>query len=379
MALHFQQGSRRLLVAKLGLAFVVAVVLITLPFMIGTVSGIGALSQLVAYSVAILGLNLLIGYCGQISLGQSAFVGLGGYTAVILVADHDWPYLATVPVAFLVCAVAGALIGMPALRIRGLYLVTVTLSIAALFPVLVDQFDGLTGGANGKFANEPMTAPPWFFVNPYTLTGPVIDRYYAILAFAALMFLLARNIVRSRIGRAMIAVRDAPLSAASSGVPVAKVKIFTFAMSAAFGGVAGALLVIQLPEVTGARFDLYLSVFLLVGLITGGSKSIVGAIPGAIVFVALRTYIADWASNQTFIEGPQGQQLVGVISGVLLLVCVFLLPGGIADGLKGLLSKVVVVEPRTPSGWEQYRLVTSQDHPSRPPERPRERTRTDVV
>lgn len=358
MALHFEQGSRRLLVTKLGMGLVIAVVLIALPFLIGTVSGIGMLSQLVAYAVAILGLNLLIGYCGQISLGQSAFVGLGGYTAVILVADHGWPYLATVPVAFVVCALAGALIGMPALRIRGLYLVTVTLSIAALFPVLVDRFDGLTGGANGKFAEEPMTAPPWFFVNPYTLTGPVIDRYYAILAFAAIMFLVARNIVRSRIGRAMIAVRDAPLSAASSGVPVAKVKIFAFAMSAAFGGVAGALLVIQLPEVTGARFDLYLSIFLLVGLITGGSKSIVGAIPGAIVFVALRTYIADWASNQEFVSGPQGQQLVGVISGVLLLVCIFLLPGGITDGVRKLLRKVVVIEPRTPTDWERYRLVT---------------------
>ena len=336
----------------LGIAF-----LIVLPLVIPSVGQIETITQIVCYSVAILGLGLLTGHCGQISLGHSAFVGLGGYTTIILVADHGWPYLATIPVSIVFCLIAGALVGIPALRIRGLYLATVTLAVAALFPVLVDKFPSLTGGPNGKVAPTEMTAPDWFFVDPYTDTGPPTDHYYAVLAVAALMFVIAANIVRSRVGRAMHAVRDAPLSAAASGIRVARVKIFAFAASAAFAGVAGSLLVIQVPTVSDSRFDIYLSIFLLVALIAGGSASIAGAIPGAIVFVILRTYIADWVGSLNLLSGrPDGGQIVGILSGALLVAFVFLLPGGVIDGLGRLRRRVLAIVPRPPRDWERYRF-----------------------
>src|SRR5690606_4516861 len=336
-------------------------------------------TQIACYAVAILGLGLLTGYTGQISIGMSAFVGLGAYTTIILVVDHGWPYLATIPVGIVLCLIAGALVGIPALRIRGLYLVTVTLAVAALFPVLVHRFSDLTGGTDGKFAQD-MEVPTWTPVDPYVRAGVPRLHYYIIVLIAALAFLVAWNVVRSRVGRAMLAVRDSELSASANGVPVARVKVFAFALSAAYGGLAGSLLVIQAPVVSETRFDLFLSVFLLVGLIVGGSGTIIGAIPGAIAFVALRTYIADWTEALGLLGArAERGQIVGVISGLLLLLFVFLLPGGLVDGLGTLRRRFLVVIPRPPAGWQQYIPASgapaiAHDHPvterptgSRPP------------
>jgi branched-chain amino acid transport system permease protein len=366
-AFTVEEGTRAHRGIRWGSAALAAAVLIVLPLLTGSVGTIESFTQIACYSVAILGLGLLTGHCGQISLGHSAFVGLGGYTTVILVADHHWPYLATIPVSVVLCLVAGAVVGIPALRIRGLYLATVTLAVAALFPVLVDKFPGFTGGTDGKFVPQEMASPDWFFVDPYTETGPATDHYYAVLAVAAIMFLIARNIVRSRTGRAMHAVRDAPLSAAASGIRVARVKIFAFAVSAAFAGVAGSLLVIQVPAVSDSRFDLYLSIFLLVALIAGGSASIAGAVPGAIVFVVLRTWIADWAQSLDLLSGrPDGGQIVGIASGALLIAFVFLLPGGVIDGLGRLRRRVLEIVPRTPQGWQRHRFTGSAATPTEP-------------
>lgn len=125
-------------------------------------SQINVLSEMVAYAVAILGLVLLTGYTGQISIGHSAFVGIGAYLTLILVANHGWSYVATLPVSFFACLLAGALVGLPALRITGLYLATVTLALAVMFPSLVDRLGSLTGGTAGLFAPTSMPVPSWF-------------------------------------------------------------------------------------------------------------------------------------------------------------------------------------------------------------------------
>ena len=272
-----------------GVLIAAGLVLFMLPQWSGDAGQIDTLSQIAAYMVALVGLTLVTGLTGQISIGHGAFVGLGAYITVILVADHGWPYLATLPVSIVLCFAAGALVGIPALRISGLYLATVTLAIAAVFPTLITQFDGLTGGANGKFALDEMEGPGWFFVDLNTRIGPSIFHYYVIVAIALIAFLIARNLVRSRVGRSLVANPDAPYSAAAAGVPVARYKILAFAASAAFAGVAGSLLMIQLPQATAGRFDLYLSIFLLIGLIAGGRATIYGAIPGAVIFVLLRS------------------------------------------------------------------------------------------
>ena len=341
---------------RIAVAVVVAVVLVMAPQVFGGASQVETWSQMVAYAVAILGLCLVTGYCGQISIGHSAFVGIGGYTTVILVADHHWSYLATIPVAIIVCFVAGAIVGVPALRISGLYLATVTLAIAAVFPTLCDKYSGFTGGPNGK-VTRGMTAPGWFPVDTSTRGGPAVYHYYVIVGIAVVMFALAYQIVRSRVGRAFVAIRESQYSAASAGINVSRHKVFAFALSAAFAGVAGCLLVIQTPQVIGSRFDLNLAIFLLIGLIAGGRTSIWGAIPGALVFVALRNYIPDWFDKLNSLNGGvKSAQLVGIISGGLLIAFAFLLPGGVVDGLARLVRPFVNVVRRPPEGWQQYRL-----------------------
>jgi branched-chain amino acid transport system permease protein len=351
------EGSARLRGLRLAALVAAAAILIGAPQITGQVSTIETWSQLAAYAVAILGLSLVTGYCGQISIGHSAFVGIGGYTTVILVGDHGWPYLATIPVAIVVCLVAGALVGIPALRISGLYLATVTLAIAAVFPTLTDKFDGLTGGPNGK-VTRGMSAPGWFPVDTTTRGGPSVYHYYVVVALAALLFLVAAQIVRSRIGRAFVAIRESPYSAAAAGIDVSRYKIYAFAVSAAFAGVAGCLLTIQSPQVVGSRFDLNLAIFLLIGLIAGGRSSIWGAIPGAFVFVALRSYIPDWFNSVSLFDdgSVKTAQLVGIISGGLLIAFAFLLPGGVLDGLQRLARLFVRVVRHPQAGWQQYRL-----------------------
>jgi branched-chain amino acid transport system permease protein len=144
---------------------------------------------------------------------------------------------------------------------------------------------------------------------------------------------------------------------------VARYKILAFATSAAFAGMAGSLLMIQLPQATTGRFDLYLSIFLLIGLIAGGRGTIWGAIPGAIIFVILRTYLPDWIDGLQLSSGPNSGQLVGVISGALLIGFAFALPGGVIDGLGRLARRVVRVEHPPPRNWTDYRMDTAAPVP----------------
>jgi branched-chain amino acid transport system permease protein len=365
-ALVVRQGSRTHRGLLIAVAVLVAAAVVALPLVVRSASQIGTLSQLVAYSVAILGLILLMGYCGQISVGHGAFVGIGAYTTVILVVESGWPFLATVPVAVVVCMAAGFVIGLPALRIQGLYLVTVTIAVAALFPVLVMQFEELTGGANGKVARRPMAVPEWFFLDERSRLAAPTLAFYVIVIIAALAFLLARNLVRSRIGRAMVAIKNSPISAASAGVPVSWVKVWVFSISAGYAGLAGSLLAIQLPTATESRFNLDLSIFLLVAAIVGGARSIWGALPGAVVLVVLRTWIADWAQSADLLAGrPDGGQIVGILAAALLLAVVFGMPAGLIEGLRALGRRLVRVEPRPPSA-DATLLVPAPDRPPAP-------------
>jgi branched-chain amino acid transport system permease protein len=352
--LNMKAGSPRYKLC-VGLATVIAlVILLAIPNFVSNATQVDAVSQILAYAVAIVGLVLLTGYTGQISIGHSAFVGLGAYTTVILVQNHGWPYLATIPVAAVFCLIAGGFVGIPALRISGLYLVAVTLAVAAVFPTLVDQFTSLTGGPNGMIASREMAPPRWF---PYSsaVAGPNIFHYYVIFALAAMMFLIARGLVRSRIGRALVAIRDSPYSAAAAGIPVARYKVATFAVSAAFAGVAGSMLMIILPSVSDTEFSLTFAISLIIGLIAGGRASIWGAIPGAIVVALLNRYIPD-LFNSLNVGGnnTSGDQLVGVVSGAGLIAFAFLLPNGIAEAAKRGFTRTVRVAHTPPEGWEHY-------------------------
>jgi branched-chain amino acid transport system permease protein len=342
---------------------------------------VSQINDVVAYAVAILGLNLVIGYSGQLSLGQSAFVGLGAYTTIILVADHHWSFFATIPVSAGLCFLVGLLVGLPALRIRGLYLAIVTLAVAYVFPTIVLKYENLTGGPNGKKPDRgtaEMIPPSWMpFADAGRLAEPLWI-YCILVVMAVALFLLARNFIKSRPGRALIAVRDNQTSASISGVNLALYKAMAFGVSAAFGGLAGTMLMINRPFASDVQFGLNLAIFLVVGLVAGGAGTISGAVPGALIYVFIPYFVGEWTLDQTgmppgikqatnplfdWLEDRQGGDAIsGVFFGLGLLILVFLLPGGFVSGMRKLRARLVHVIPNPP--W----LTDVEHHTGKPVE-----------
>jgi branched-chain amino acid transport system permease protein len=325
---------------------------------------ISQINDVVAYAVAILGLNLVIGYSGQLSLGQSAFVGLGAYTTVILVADHNWSYLATLPVSAGVCFIVGLIVGLPALRIRGLYLAIVTLAVAYVFPTLVLKYGSITGGPNGKKparGQGELNPPSWMpFADDGRIASP-LWKYCLLLVMAVVLFILARNFVKSRPGRGLIAVRDNQTSASISGVNLPLYKAMAFGVSAVYGGLAGSMLMINRPFASDVQFGLTLAIFLVVGLVAGGAGTISGAVPGAMIYVFVPYFVGVWTNDQsgmppglkqvtkplfTWLENRPGAGAISqVFFGIGLLLLVFLLPGGCTAGFRKLRARFVRVIP----------------------------------
>jgi branched-chain amino acid transport system permease protein len=271
-------------------------------------------SLVITYAIAALGLNLLTGFNGQISVGHGAFFGVGAYTVVILVADHGWPHFAALAMAMLLTFVLGLVVGLPALRIHGLYLALVTLALATVFPQIVVRFRDLTGGTQGKRIPraEEFVAPGW--------TGLANDqwRYYVLLAFAVVAFVAVRNLIHSRAGRAIIAIRDNETAAVTLGVPHRAYKVLVFGVSAMLAGMAGGLAKFYDPFVSSGQYTINLSIILLVAVVVGGTARILGPAIGAFLVV----FIPIWLPEQY-------PQLSGVFFGASLIVLMMLAPGGI--------------------------------------------------
>ena len=232
------------------------------------------LTLVMIYGLAILGLNLLTGFNGQFSLGHSAFYGIGAYTAAILMDQADLAYYWTLPCAGVVCFIVGFLFGLPALRLQGLYLALATFALATAMPQILkfQPLEPLTGGVQGIAILKP--DPP-----PGVPLDPDQWLYFFTLAVLLVMFAGASNLVKSRSGRAIMAIRDHPIAAATMGINTALYKTLTFGISALYTGVAGALGAIAVQFVAPDSFTFLLSVSLLVGLVVGG----VGSIPGSLV------------------------------------------------------------------------------------------------
>lgn len=279
------------------------------------------LTMVVAYAIAILGLDMLTGYTGQISLGHGAFYAVGAYTAAILMANFDVPYWATLPIAALICAGFGFAFGFPALRLGGLYLALATFALAIAVPQLLKYkaLEAWTGGVQGIVISKP--DPP--FGLPLSQDQWL---YLFTLAVGAVLFVLARNLLGGRIGLAMRAVRDHALAAEAMGIDIALLKTRTFAVSAMYTGIAGALGAIAVQFVAPDSFSVFVSITLFVGLVVGGITSLAGAVFGAI-FIVFIPNIADQISK----AAP------GAIYGVILIAFLYLLPMGFA----GLLRRVM--------------------------------------
>ena len=276
------------------------------------------------YAIALLGLNMLTGYNGQISLGHGAFYAIGAYTAAILMDQFGVPYWATIPVAAVVCLVAGFLFGLPALRLEGLYLALATFALAVSMPALLKyhHLEQWTGGVQGIVLLKP-DAPFGLPLNPDQWL------YFFTLAIAVVMFVLAWNILRGRMGHAMVAIRDQHIAAEAMGVHTAMVKSMTFGISAMYTGIAGALGAIAIQFVAPDSFNIFVSIMFLVGIVIGGLASISGAIYGAL-FIQFVPNIADAISK----AAPWA------IFGIFLLGFVYVMPMGIAGAVRMALARL---------------------------------------
>ncbi len=293
-----------------------------LPFLVSNYRSF-QFTLVLVYAIALLGLNMLTGYNGQISLGHGAFYAIGAYCAAILMDRFGVPYWATLPVAGAVCLVAGFLFGLPALRLEGLYLALATFALGVSLPQLLKyhHFEKWTGGVQGIVITKP--DPP--FGLPLSQDQWL---FYFTLAVALLMFWLAGNLLRGRIGRAMIAIRDHHIAAGTMGVNNAMVKSLTFGISAMYTGIAGALGAIAVQFVAPDSFNIFLSIIFLIGIVIGGLASISGAVYGAL-FIQFVPNIADELSK----AAPWA------IFGVFLIAFVYLLPTGVAGGIRMALAR----------------------------------------
>ena len=268
------------------------------------------------YAIALLGLNILTGYNGQISLGHGAFYALGAYTAAIMIDRWSVPYALTIPAAGALCLVVGFLFGIPALRLEGLYLALATFTLALAVPQILKYFEHWTGGSQGIVLSKPdapfglrLTPDQWLYV--FTLAVLVV------------LFVLAANLLRGRTGRAIVAIRDNPIAAQAMGVDTALYKSLTFGVSAAYTGVAGALSALAIAFVAPDAFNVFLSITLLVGIVIGGLASVVGVIFGAFFI----QFVPNWAQDIS-------KAAPWAIYGVFLILFMYLMPRGIAGTLR---------------------------------------------
>ena len=286
---------------------------VALPFLVSNYR-VFQLNMVLVYAIVLLGLNILTGYNGQISLGHGAFYAIGAYVAAILMDLGGWPYWATLPVATIVCFVSGFLFGLPALRLRGHYLALATFALAVAMPQLLKykRIEQWTGGVQGIVILKP--DPPFGLK-----ITPDQWLYLFTLAIAIVMFVIGWNLLRGRVGRAMIAIRDNPIAAEAMGVNSALYKSTTFGVSALYTGIGGALGAIVVQFVAPDSFTAGLSINLLVGIVIGGVASISGAIYGAL-FIQFIPNFADQISK----AAPWA------IYGAFLLAFVYLMPTGVA-------------------------------------------------
>lgn len=329
---------------------------------------INRLTKSLSFVVAILGLQVVVGFTGQLSLGQGFFFGTGAYLSAWLVADHSWPWFATLLVIVPVCFVVGALLGIPALRIKGLYLALVTLGLAAVFPSIVqlDVLRGFTNGAGGKLTDSDLEPPGWLpldgvaealqelpLVGPYFGDGGLSDKeetrvwtFLLMLVLVAICFKMVSNLVHSRPGRALRAIRDNETSAAVSGIDLSRYKTMSFGIASALGGVGGMIYVAELGIASPGDFTQLLSIYFIVGLVVGGVGTLSGAVIGGLVIA----FVPDWASSTESIPGVPGRWLQGptgsFLLGAALIVLTFVLPGGVIAGVRRCLARFVRIVPK---------------------------------
>jgi branched-chain amino acid transport system permease protein len=322
---------------------------------------LGQMTGWITLAVAALGLNLLTGYNGQISIGHGALYGIGAYTCGLLITKAHWAMGWSVLAAAVVCFVVGILIGLPALRITGLYLALVTLAVAVVFPSLVTKYSSFTGGGRGLYITTPqlnsrgvtvpktvqLLSPSWLHESPAQWT------FYVFVIVAVVCFVIVRNVVNSRVGRSIIAIRDNEVAAEVNGVNVAAVKVLTFGVSAALAGIGGALFALWQGQLFPSSLMLSVSLYLLVAVVVGGPASIIGPALGAVFVGFFQDIITPDLPSRIRLATP-------LILGVLLIALMLAAPGGLVGLARQLVARVQV--SRSGSG------TSAVDAPEPPPQ-----------
>jgi branched-chain amino acid transport system permease protein len=313
-----------------GRALALAVVLagaMTLPFVLSNFR-LFQFTLVFIYSMALLGLNILTGYNGQISLGHSTFYAIGAYTTAIMIDKWNVPYGWTIPVAAILCLVIGVLFGIPAVRLEGLYLALATLALGLALPQILKYFEHWTGGSQGIVLSKP-DAP---FGLPLT---PDQWLYFLSLGLLLLSMALASNLLRGRTGRAIVAIRDNAIAAEVMGINTTLYKSLTFGVSAAYTGVAGALSAIAIAFVAPDAFDVFLSITFLVGIVVGGLASVPGVVFGALFIQFVPNYAQDISKAAPW-----------AIYGTVLILMMYVMPRGVWGGLRRVFARLA----RKPGG-----------------------------
>jgi branched-chain amino acid transport system permease protein len=312
-------------------------------------------STMMIAAIAVLGLNLLTGFNGQISLGHSAFYAVGAYTAAILMDKLDMPYYATLPIAAMVCFIVGYLFGLPALKLEGHYLALATFALALAVPQILKYkwLEELTGGVQGIVLSKPevpfglpLTEDQWL--------------YYYILVVMVLLYWAANNILHSRSGRAMMAIRDQYMAADTMGIDTALYKTVTFGISAAYTGIAGALSASAIAFVAPDSFNFFLSIKFLIGLVVGGVGSLAGSVVGGIFYVLVDN---SAQALSTFAKNDLGLQFdlsAYTVFGILLIILMYLMPMGVVGGVAYLVHSLRRPAVRTAAQGKEQEAALKQ-------------------
>jgi len=318
---------KKLLWVLLALAFLVPLLRPLFPDVVSDYR-LFLVSTMIIAAIAVLGLNLLTGFNGQISLGHGAFYAVGAYTAAVLMDHLNMPYWATLPCAAVVCFIVGYLFGLPALRLEGHYLALATFALALAVPQILKYkwLEGLTGGVQGIVLNKPevpfglpLTEDQWL--------------YYYCLVVMVVLYWAAANLLNSRSGRAMMAIRDQYMAADTMGIDTALYKTVTFGISAAYTGIAGALSASAIAFVAPDSFNIFLSIKFLIGLVVGGVGSLAGSVVGGIFYVLVDN---SAQALSLFVKNDLGLQFdlsAYTVFGILLIVLMYLMPMGIVGGV----------------------------------------------
>ncbi|WP_419840874.1 branched-chain amino acid ABC transporter permease [Candidatus Poriferisodalis sp.] len=321
---------------------------------------IGKMNRALVYVVAVLAVNLVVGFNGMLALGHSAFMGIGAFFTATMVEDELWDYWMVIPLVLVVGFAIGVIVGLPALRVKGLYLALVTIAQAAVFPTLVNieelGISRRTGGPNGR--NTEVVDRQEGGISGFFEWLPGVDgprgasayRYWILLLITVLAVALVRNIIRSRPGRAVLAIRDSEAGAAVYGVNLPLYKTVNFALSASLGSLAGLMWCFDKGFVAGQDFTFVLAIDLIIGLVIGGVGTLQGSILGGLFVVWVRDLTKRISIPLGFYELDGDGPLSAAIFGMILILFTFFAPGGIASMISSVQKRIIQVVPLNPSG-----------------------------